>query len=157
MQLLTGKQTAERVRGILHPKYQVHAYSVHLTVKNLYCVDPTGKIDFGGSEYEPAGRIAVTGERRRPEDTYCWWTASRGPYFVEFNESLELAPDELAVLEPDERLVRAGGGHPMVFLRGRVSPVETLLQVGAAQLEIKQNARISRLRLFHLGASGATA
>jgi deoxycytidine triphosphate deaminase len=150
VQLLTGKQTAERVRGILHPKYQVHACSVHLTVKNLYSVDPLGKIDFGGSEYEPAGKIAIIGERRRPEDTYSWWKIGRGAYFVEFNETLELAADEMAILEPDERLVRAGGSHPTVFLRGHVCPLETLLEVGVALLQIKQNARISQLRLFHL-------
>lgn len=157
MDLLTGKEAATRVSGIVQPKYQVHAYSIDLTAKNLYCVDANGKIDFGGSEYEPAGRMAIPSERRHPEDRYGWWKVGRGIYFVEFNESAELAADEMAVLEPDERLLRAGGSHPMVFLRGHVSPVETLLEVGAAQLEIKENARISRLRLFHLSKPGTTA
>ncbi len=153
---LTGKETADRVRGILHPKYQVHAYSIDLTAKNLYSVDANGKIDFGGSEYEPAGRMAIPTERRHPEDSYAWWKVGRGIYFVEFNESVELTADEIAVLEPDERLLRAGGSHPTVFLRGHIASVETLLEVRAAQLEIKQNARISRLRLFLLGAAVPT-
>ncbi len=155
MDLLTGKEAVTRVSGIVQPKYQVHAYSIDLTAKNLYSVDANGKIDFGGSEYEPAGRMAISTERRHPEDRYGWWTVARGFYFVEFNETVELAADEMGVIEPDERLLRAGGSHPMVFLRGHVAPVETLLEVGAAQLEIKQNARISRLRLFHLNKPGA--
>jgi deoxycytidine triphosphate deaminase len=78
-------------------------------------------------------------------------SAIRGSYFIEFNETIELAPDEVGILEPDERLVRAGASHPSVFLRGRISPVETLLEVCALRVELKQNARTSRLRLFKMG------
>lgn len=155
MDLLTGKRAATRVAGILNPKYQVHGYSVNLTVRSLYSVDPVGQLDFGGNEYVPAGKLAIATHRRRPEDRYEWWDLGRGCYFVEFNETLELAEDEIALLEPDERLLRAGAAHVPMFLRGRIAPIETLLHVEALRLEVKQNARISRLRLFRLHPSVA--
>ncbi len=150
MELLPGKHAATRVAGILNPKYQVHGYSVHLTVRNIYSVDPVGQLDFGGQEYVPAGKLAIATHSRRPEDRYQWWDLGRGCYFVEFNETLELAEDEIALLEPHERLLRAGAAHVPMFLRGRVAPIEALFQVEALRLEIKQNARISRLRVLRL-------
>ena len=157
MEPLTGKEAATRVTGMISPKHQVHGYAVGLTVKNMYAVDPTGRVDFGGGEYTPAGRMAVTPLRRNPEDKYQWWELGRGAYFVEFNETLELAPDEMALVEPDERLLRAGVSHACNFLRGRIAPVEVLLQMEALRVMIKQNARISRLRIFKMGASSIVA
>lgn len=156
MRLLPGKQAAQRVAGILHPKYQVHRYSVHLTAKKIFAVDPLGQLDFGGSEFIPAGKVAIASQRRRPEDRYEWWDLGRGCFLVEFNEALELEDDEIAVLEPEERLLRAGGSHVTSYLRGRLAPLETLFQVDALRLLVKQNARISRVRVFKLDGAEAT-
>ncbi len=156
MDPLPGKTAANRVAGIVNAKYQVHGYSVDVTVRSVSSVDPVGQLDFAGSEYTPAGRITISTHRRRPEDRYEWWDLGRGCYFVEFNETLELADDEIGLLEPDERLLRAGASHAPVFLRGRVAPVETLLQVDTLRLQIKQNARISRVRIFRFAPAGGS-
>ncbi len=153
MQLMPGKHAATRLAGTLNPKYQVHGYFVNLTVRNVSALDPVGQVDFGGSDYAPAARIALP-THRRAEDRYEWWDLSQGCYFVEFNETLELPENEIALLEPDERLLRAGASHPAMFLRGRVAPVETLLHVQTPRLLVKQNARISRVRVFRLAPSG---
>jgi deoxycytidine triphosphate deaminase len=157
MEPLTGKETATRVMGMISPKHQVHGYAVGLTVKNVYAVDPTGRVDFGGGEYNAAGRIVVTPQRKNPEDKYLWWELGRACYFLEFNETLELQPDEMALLEPDERLLRAGASHVPLFVRGRVAPVEMLLHVDVMAVSIKQNARVSRVRVFKLAAAPAVA
>ncbi len=116
---------------------------------------PMGQVDFGGGEYVPAGKIAIAAQRRRTEDRYSWWDLGRGSYFVEFNESVELREDEIALLEPEERLLRAGAAHVPTFLRGRIAPIEALLQVEALRLQIKENARVSRLRIFRFEAIAA--
>jgi len=158
MEPLTGKELSARVAGMSSAKHQIHGYSVDLTVKKLYVVDPTGRVDFGGSEYMPAGRIEVAALRRNPEDKYLWWELSRGAYFIEFNESLDLAMDEIAVIEPDDRLLRAGAMHPALYLRGKQAPLEMLLDVNVTRLLIKQNARVSRVRAFRLeGGKSAPA
>jgi hypothetical protein len=151
MHLLSGKDAAAHIAGIIHPKYQVHGFSVHLTVRKIYSIDPTGKLDFGGGEYVPAGRTAIEAHRLRPEDNYLWWELDKEAYFVECNESLNLAPDQIALIEPEDRLLRAGGWHAPIFVRGHVDPVELLLTVGVAQLRVKENARIARVRLFRIG------
>ena len=60
------------------------------------------------------------------------WT--RGSYFVECNETLNLASDQIALIEPEDRLLRAGGWHVPLFVRGHVDPVELLLTVGVSAI-----------------------
>jgi deoxycytidine triphosphate deaminase len=150
MQILGGKVSAGRVSGILHPKYQVHGYSVHLTARKIFSIEPNGQIDFGGSEYIAAGRIEIQSQRTRQEDRYQWWELRRGSYFVECNEALDLAENEIALIEPDDRLLRAGAWHVPFYLRGRVESVQLLLAVGTARLRVKENARLARFRLFRI-------
>lgn len=157
MELLSGKQAASRVAGILHANYQVHAYSVQLTVRNVWALDPEGHVDFGGNEYLPAGKLPLTPRRLRPEDRYEWWDLERGSYFVEFNEALNLGPDEIALLEPEQRLLRAGAAHEPLTLRGHSAPIEVLLHVGALRLRLARNARISRVRIFRLPSAKRAA
>jgi deoxycytidine triphosphate deaminase len=151
MELLPGKRAAERVEGVLNAKYQVHGYWVDLTIRSISGVDSTGRLDFGGGEYVPAGRVRITPHPQRSADTYQWWDLPRGCYLIEFNETLDLAENEIALLEPDPRLLRTGASHSPIFLRGRVDPIDTLLEVQAQRLEVKQNARASRVRIFQLG------
>ena len=150
MQILTGKVAAARVAGILHPKYQVHGYSVHLTARKIFSIESNGQIDFGGSEYIAAGRIEIPSQRLRREDKYQWWELGRGSYFVECNEALDLAENEIALIEPDDRLLRTGAWHVPFYLRGRVESVQLLLEVGATRLRVKENARLSLFRLFRI-------
>jgi deoxycytidine triphosphate deaminase len=151
MQLLPGKDAANHISGIIHAKYQVHGFSVHLTVRKIFAIDPTGKLDFGGGEYTPAGRVPMEARQLRPEDNYLWWDLDKESYFVECNETLNLAADQIALIEPEDRLLRAGAWHAPIFVRGHVDPVELLLIVGVPQLRVKENARIARVRLFRIG------
>ena len=150
MQLLSGKDAATHIAGIIHPKYQVHGFSVHLTVRKIYTIDPAGKLDFGGGEYAPAGRVELAPNQLRPEDNYRWWDLGRESYFVECNEMLSMAADQMALIEPEDRLLRAGASHVPLFVRGHLEPVELLLSVGVLQLRVKENARIARVRLFRI-------
>jgi hypothetical protein len=150
MKLLSGHEAVAHVKGILSSKHQVHAYSVDLTVKMIWAVDATGRLDFGGGEFAPAGHKPIESHRLRAEDNYQWWELDRGCYFVEFNETLELGDDEIALLEPDPRTLRTGATHASVFLRGLAEQLETLFDVQAQHLTMKQNARVSRLRIFRL-------
>ena len=150
MQLLTGKAAAAHISGILHAQYQVHGFSVHLTVRKIESLDPTGQIDFGGGEYIAAGRRELSAHQVRPEDKYKWWDLGRGCYFIECNETLHLAADEIALIEPEDRLLRAGGWHVPLFVRGHLDPVELMLEVGVARLRVKENARLARVRLFRI-------
>ena len=153
MKLLSGLQAVAHVKGILSAKHQVHAYSVDLTVKGIWGVDPVGRLDFGGGEFAPAARVKVEVHRLRSEDNYEWWELERGCYFIEYNETLELDENEIAMLEPDPRTLRTGATHASVFIRGHADRIETLFDVQAKHLAVKQNARVSRLRVFQLNGA----
>jgi len=155
MEILTGKEAAAHISGILHAQYQVHGFSVHLTVRKISSLDPTGQIDFGGGEYVAATRRDLSPHEVRPEDKYKWWDLGRGSYFIECNETLHLAADEIALIEPEDRLLRAGGWHVPLFVRGHVDPVELMLEVGVARLRVKENARLARVRLFRIDRTKA--
>jgi deoxycytidine triphosphate deaminase len=150
MKLLNGHEAVAYVKGILSAKHQVHAFSVDLTVKGIWSVDPIGRLDFGGGEFAPAGHVPVEAHRLRAEDNYEWWELERGCYFIEYNETLELGENEIALLEPDPRTLRTGATHASVFIRGHAERLETLFDVHAKHLAVKQNARVSRLRVFRL-------
>ncbi len=153
MQLRSGKETARRMHRFISSKHQVHAYSVDLTARQIYSLGPTGAVDFAGSDYLAADPHAVSAYQKHSQDKYRWWSLLHGAYLVEFNETLELAENEIALLEPHERLLRAGAVHPALYVRGKVDPIATMLSVAGAKIEIKQNARISTLRLFRLAAA----
>ncbi|MFQ5724655.1 MAG: hypothetical protein ACE5G6_09180, partial [Terriglobia bacterium] len=153
MQLVSGKQAVQRVQNLVSEKHQVHAYAVELSAKQIYGLSPVGQVDFGGSEYVAAERQPVPTHQKHSQDKYQWWTLMHGAYLVEFNETLELAEDEIALLEPHERLLRAGAEHPSLYLRGKQNPLTILLSVSGAKMEVKQNARLSTLRVFRLAAA----
>lgn len=155
MLLLSGKHGVQRVRNLINEQHQVHAYAVELTAKQIYGLAPTGAVDFGGSEYVPAERQAQPTFQKHSQDRYRWWTLVHGAYQMEFNETLELAPDEIALLEPHKRLLRAGATHPVQYLRGKQDPVSTLLSITGPQMQMKQNARVSTLRVFRLEGPSA--
>ena len=158
MQLLPGKAAVQRLKNLVSEKHQVHAYHVDFTARTIYGLNPTGEVDFGGSEYVPAQRQDLRTHQKHSQDRYQWWELPHGAYLVEFNEALDLADDEIALLEPHERLLRAGASHNANFIRGQTSPVHTLLNVTSARIQIKQNARISTMRVFKLAPAtkGAT-
>jgi len=156
MQLVSGKEAVQRVRNLINDKQQTHGYSVDLTAKQIYRLDPTGHVDFGGSEYAAAERHPLPAHQKHSQDRYQWWTLVHGAYAVEFNETLELGENEVALLEPNDRLLRAGAELPSQHLRGSHNPLSTLLSVTCAQVHIKQNARVATLRVFLMGG-GATA
>ncbi len=157
MEPVSGAAAAARLKGMISPRYQVHGYSIDLTAKQIYALDPSGQVDFGGTEYAASARVPVASLRRNREDKYEWWDLSRGTYMLEFNESLALEPNEFAIVEPDERLIRCGAFHGTSFLRGQGERLETLLVVGTMNIHIKQNARVSRVRVFQFEAGQAKA
>src|SRR5574341_1111472 len=157
MQLVSGKTAVQRVGNILSEKHQVHAYAVDLTARQIFRLDPTGTVDFGGSEYVAAERHPMPTHQKHSQDRYQWWTLPHGAYMVEFNETIALAEDELGLLAPHERLLRAGTEFPPQYLRGPHNPLSSLLNVGCVQVQIKQNARVATLRVFRLTPAAKAA
>ena len=146
---IPGFEAADRIRNLIHKDTQTEENKVYLTVKQIYSLDKKGSLDFGGSELNLAKRKPLLPKKKLTEDKYGWWNLSQGIYLVEFNEQIELREKEIAILESREELLQNGCFHPLRI----ITPEEKLsfipLNVGSQGIDIKQNARISVLRIVN--------
>lgn len=147
MNNLTGAETQSYLEGLVYAKTQVGARWVDLTVFEIHHFKSRGSLDFGGSEYRPAETATLTPHKLKDEDKYGWWELSEGTYLIKYNEKLvEFSDDELAEVLPHPRLLAAGGSHPAAYF-SRGETLLTVLSVPPEGLALKQNCRVSRLRI----------
>ncbi len=142
----TGGDILSFIGNIIYEKKQVEGDSLYLTVSKIFRLTTKGEIDFGGSEYKESEKEIIEPVKRKPEDKYGWWDLSLGEYFVEFNEKLQdiIPEDKLVILQPSERLTKNGASHPIRVLQKK-GKISTILYVGKNGINIKENARVSRL------------
>jgi hypothetical protein len=153
--MLDGERVAELVTDTVHEDTQIVRQGFDLTVDEVYGLETTAQLDFGGGEYEDA-ELAPK-ETRRPsrlfdhisegeEGEYDWWDLDEGVYLLEHNEALvEGAEDEDLVLEPNGPLLSAGATHPTIHVVD-LDPVP--VRVPPRGVRVKENARVSTLRLL---------
>ncbi len=144
---IPGFEVADRIKNFIHKDTQTGEDKVYLTVKQIYSLDKKGSLDFGGSELNLAERKPLFPKTRLTEDKYGWWNLNQGIYLVEFNEQIELKDKDIAILESREELLHNCSFHPLRI----ITPEEKLsfipLNVGYQGIDIKQNARISTIRI----------
>lgn len=145
MRILDVEATRAHVGGLVHLETQRAAVGLDLTVQAVYRLTGPGSLDFGGSEEESADREELKPRLREEDDDYGWWELRAGRYVVRYNESLTLEGGEVAHVLPLERLLQAGSYHPAFIVDGTRDPLETLLAVGEAGCDLKENCRVSRL------------
>ena len=149
--ILDDDGTRAVLHDLVHLDTQRAAVGLDLTVAAVYRVTGPGSLDFGGSEEEAADREEVLPRRRRTDDAYGWWELRAGRYVIRYNESLELADGQIAQILPLERLLRAGSHHPTFVVDGPRETLETLLVVGEAGCDLKENCRMSRVVVSEVG------
>ena len=150
MNPLSGTDATEYVDGIVHADTQVAERGLDLTVAEVHRLLGRGALDFGGSEFQAADSERLDPQLADEEDTYGWWALPEGTYRVRYNESLRLPEHLEAVLEPLPRLLAAGAHHPSIHPdhpSGSAGQLEMVIAVGHSGCRIKENARVSRLRL----------
>ena len=132
--------------GIVHEDTQraEGEAGIDLSVDAVHAVDGAGEIDFGGGELAAATTSAIEPEKRAEGDDYGWWELSGGTHLIEYNERLA-AENAPFVLQPRTELVERGASHPTLFVR---ELPRVPLSVPDAGLALKENARVSRLRLL---------
>lgn len=138
------------IDNIVHDKTQVEEDSLYLTIDNIFELTNRGEIDFGGSEYKESDRKQIEPVKKKSEDKYGWWKLDKGEYFVEFNEKIQdITPEEkMVILQASERLTDTGAFHPTKVLQKK-GEISTLLYVGRNGVNIKENARISKIIVFN--------
>ncbi|PSP85882.1 dCTP deaminase [Halobacteriales archaeon QH_8_68_33] len=128
------------VDGIVHEPTQTEGRGLDLTVTEVYEVTDPGRVDFGGGELEAADLAPHDRQYRNEDDDYQWWHLDAGQYLLEYNESLSLPGDTVAVVQTRDAVRARGAFHPTL----RVSELDHVpLSVGGAGLRLKENARVS--------------
>jgi hypothetical protein len=130
------------VEGVVHEPTQRRADGLDLTVGAVYELDGPGAVDFGGGELAAAEVTERSPEKRDPEDDYGWWEPAAETVLLEYNE--RLTGGVRARLEPRSELLERGASHPTVTVE---SLPRVPLSVPAAGVALKENARVSTLRL----------
>lgn len=144
---IPGSEVVGRIKNFIHKDTQTGEDKVYLTVKQIYSLDKKGSLDFGGSELSLAERKPLLPKKRLPDDKYGWWSLNQGTYLIEFNEQIELKEEEIAILEPREELLQNCSFHPLRIITAEEKLSLMPLNVGSQGIDIKQNARISILRI----------
>lgn len=149
--ILDSDTARSRVEGIIHFDTQRAAAGLDLTVGAVFRLTGPGSLDFGGSELEAAPREAIEPRLRSEDDDYGWWELDAGAYVVRYNETVALEDGQVGHAFPLERLLMAGASHAAFLVDGPRESLETLLMVGPAGCDLKENCRISRLLIVEPG------
>jgi len=141
--LLSGKKVKKYVNGIIHEETQLVEKGVDLTVDSIARPAAATDLDFGGGEEKFGEPEKINPEKRNEDDKYGWWNLEEGIYIIEFNEEIDVA-EAMGTVVPLARLTRGGSFHGTTVFSG---PLENnpVLSVSPAGLNLKENARISRL------------
>lgn len=148
MEEVKGERIAGMVSGEIHEETQVAENSFLLTLKSVEMVSDRGSIDFGGGEYREADKKELIPEKRDDEDDYGWYKLSKGTYIITLNEKLELERGFSGVVQPWWRLVVNGAIHQTQHVSGEHKEFKLVLKVGEQGINLKENARISELKLY---------
>ncbi|MGM0380360.1 MAG: dCTP deaminase [bacterium] len=148
--LVGGQIFDDYIREAVYKDTQVEGESVALTAEVIYRLISPGELDFGGSEFKAAAREQIEPERRDPSDDYGWWELPEGGYIIQLNEIPEISEEATGILQPHEHLLAGGSFHPTLWLDNKHSQEKILLplHVNKPGLNIKENARVSKLKII---------
>lgn len=139
MNISKSETILEKIDGILHEPTQKQDKQIDLSVNEIFKVNSRGKLDFGGSEYQPSKTIKINSEKKNEDDDYGWWNLKRGIYLVKYNEKIATSP---VFIQPHKRLIKTGS-YTTSRIIDEKGEINDLLFVGENGLDIKENARIA--------------
>ena len=141
--IISGKKVKKYVDGIIHEGTQIAEKGVDLTVNSVARPSSVTDLDFGGGEEKIGEFEEITPAKRNEDDKYGWWNLKEGLYIIEFNEKIDVA-EATGTVVPLARLTRGGSFHGPIVFSGRLEG-NPVLTVSSAGLNLKENARTSRL------------
>ncbi|MFQ5791033.1 MAG: deoxyuridine 5'-triphosphate nucleotidohydrolase [Acidobacteriota bacterium] len=154
MKLITGKELLRRLEAsppliehLIDAKTQIQMNGVDLTVRQVstFAEEP-GAIDFDNR----SRRTPATGPL--PPDENGWWRLAPGPYWVVYNEVVNIPADAFAMARPRSSLLRSGASvKTALWDSGYSGRSGSLLVVHhPAGLRLQTNARIVQLVFYGL-------
>ncbi|MBN2730959.1 MAG: hypothetical protein JXR26_00890 [Balneolaceae bacterium] len=148
MQMLSSDQIIDHISNIIHEETQLHRRSIDLTVADIKRPAKVGALDFGGSEFKPMGTETIEAVKQNSDDDYGWWRLQAGMYQAEFNESLSLGDDTVALLSLHAHASAAGIVSSARIINDNEQSLNLNFQVPKCGCNVKENARFATLVLL---------
>lgn len=147
MKFLSSAEVLKRLEGSIDGEIQAEERGVALTAASIHRLESPARLDFAGSEHEPATTTEVAVEKRDPQDTYGWWLLEEGTYLLHLNEEISLPGGALGIVGPHPRLLEGGASHPAVHLPGGRQVHRPVLPLTVCErgLALQENGRVSIL------------
>jgi len=145
-----NKKLKEILTNIIHEPTQFHQELnlAYVTVSRIGKLQKRGSLDFGGSEYSKASVEWLSPEKKASDDKYGWWSLEGGSYRVEFNEGVNLPDDTGVLLQIWADAAKNGVTHPTEVITDSREPLSAQIHVSPPGIEIKENARLSEIRVL---------
>jgi len=147
--MLKRDQLKAILQNIIHEPTQFPSEKnvAYLTVNRIGKIGTAGSLDFGGSEYSEGKIDWIDPEKRMEDDKYGWWELPQGLYRIEFNEGVKLE-DGGILLQIWNAALKNGVIHPTEIITESQNPLFTHIHVSENGVHIKENARLSEVRLI---------
>ncbi|NIT60351.1 MAG: dCTP deaminase [Aliifodinibius sp.] len=138
------------LENIIHEKTQFPDTDniAYLTVSKIGKITEPGALDFGGSEYNAADIKWLEAKKHSDEDKYGWWDLNEDMYLVEYNEKVQLDETSRVLIQLWTKALKAGISHPTLVITESRDPLQILVTVSKAGIDIKENARLSEIRMI---------
>jgi dUTP pyrophosphatase len=159
VRLLEGERLRERlsgnpplIEGLLDPELQIQMNGVDFTLREVSRFgDEPGAVDFDNSERRTASTELV------PPDSFGWWHLAPRPYWIVYNEVVNIPPDVFALARTRSTVLRSGAQiGTALWDSGYSGRSGSLLVVSnPAGIRLKKDARVLQLVFFELDAPAA--
>lgn len=148
--IIPGKEAEDFIENLIDSNTQVQDNWIDLTLKHVNILESSGSMDFSGKEYAP-GRLRKHPIIKKPEERFGWWALGGGQYVIEFNEEIFLPEDKIAIIQPRPELTANESSHATLIITSKEQLYPITLSIGPPGINLKQNARISRMFVMNIG------
>ena len=140
---ITGTDDLKGVlRFATNPERQTENNRITLTVLDVEQIMGEGRIDPDEGKSEEARRVKRP-LRKSSQDPAGNWDLVQGPYWVTYNETVEIPDGSSLILQPHEELMKNGLWHPTLVARDWADVPGILLVVTARGVRLMEGAPIS--------------
>jgi dUTP pyrophosphatase len=159
LRLLEGESLRKRIagqppllEGFVDLETQIQMNGVDFTLREVSRFGAeTGAIDFDNSERETPRTESI------PPDASGWWRLDPGPYWIVYNEVVNVPPDVFALARTRSSVLRSGAQVvTAVWDSGYSGRSGSLLTVSTpAGIRLKKDARVIQVVFFELEGPAA--
>jgi hypothetical protein len=142
------EERLQQVRRLISQRGTAQGRISHLSLRAIFYPGDLGILgccDFMTGWVDEQQLVAL--DTRPGTGSVPYWELTNGEYLLQFNETLVLADNEMAILRPLDQLLASGATHPIVCLSELSEAMLVPMLVSQPGVRINQHARISMVTI----------